>query len=126
MIKTVTVNIWGREFALPIEYDCYKGEVITKEQISAVENFISHNEYIEKAKINVELFCKEKVMADDENERKDNIFSYIMPDYLFIKRDDNYPRVAIMCKYRYDQEHGVAVVFSHDGKTTVGLQDIIL
>ena len=31
-----------------------------------------------------------------------------------------------MCKYRYDPEHGLAVVFSHEGKVSVGIQDIIL
>ena len=31
-----------------------------------------------------------------------------------------------MCKYRYDIEHGLAVVFATDGSVTVGLQDFIL
>ena len=31
-----------------------------------------------------------------------------------------------MCKYRYDEEHGLAVVFYSEGKVTVGDQDIIL
>ena len=31
-----------------------------------------------------------------------------------------------MCKYRYDEEHGLAVVFDSERKVTVGDQDIIL
>lgn len=126
MIKTLTINIWNREFTLPIEYDCYKGEKITKEQMLAVEEFASHEEWIEASKENVEAFCKEQVLEDDKNQKKDNIFSYIKPDYLLVKRDISNPRVAIMCKYRYDPEHGLAVVFSHDGEVIVGIQDIIL
>jgi len=34
--------------------------------------------------------------------------------------------VAIMCKYKYDIEHGIAIVFFSDGKIEVGTQDIIL
>ena len=60
------------------------------------------------------------------NIKKDNIFSYIKPDYLFVKRDDECPRVALMCKYRYEPENGLAIVYSSDGKAKVGIQDIIL
>ncbi len=122
----MTISIWGREFALPIEYDCYKGEKITQEQIMAVKNFASHKDWIEASKEDVEAFCKEQVLEDDENQNKENIFSYIKPEYFFIKRDEDNPRVAIMCNYRYDQEHGLAIVFSHEGEVTVGVQEVIL
>ena len=126
MIKTIKLTIWEREFELPIEYDCYKGEEITKEQFASAEGFASHQEWIDSSKKDVEEFCKEKVSEDEENLKKDNVFSYIKPEYLFIKRDENHPRVAIMCKYRYDPEHGVAIVFSDKGVISVGPQDIIL
>ena len=58
--------------------------------------------------------------------KKDNIFSYVKPDYLFVKNETKYHKVALMCKYRYDEEHGLTVVFDSEGKVTVGDQDIIL
>ena len=122
----MTLTIWDREFTLPIEFDCFKDEKITRKQRSAVKNFAKHKEWIEASKEVVEEFCKERVLEDDENQKKDNIFSYIKPDYLFVKRDKEKPRVAIMCKYRYEPEHGLAIVFYWDGKNTVGIQDIIL
>lgn len=125
MTKTLDLNIWDRDFSLEIEFDCYSGEIVTKEQKKAIKDFASHPEWIIKAKTVVENYCKEQVMEDEENSKKDSIFSYIKPDYVFVKRDDN-PRVAIMCKYRYDLEHGLAIVFTHDGQVIVGLQDIIL
>ena len=126
MIETLKLNIWDREFTLPIEYDCYRGEQITKEQEAAVKKFAEHKDWIEASKSKIEEFCKERVLEDEENLKKNNIFSYIKPDYLFIKRDAENPRVAMMCKYRYDPEHGLAIVFSADGKVIVGIQDIIL
>ena len=125
MIKKVKLCIWDRDFKLPIEYDCYSGEKVTKEQVEAVEKFSKNKEIIKMTKEVVEKYCLKSVNADNENQKKDNIFSYVKPDYLFVKRETN-PRVAIMCKYRYDQEHGLAVIVSCDGKITVGLQDIIL
>lgn len=126
MIESLEPTIWGRKFTLPVEYDCYEGEEVTKAQIQALKNFRSHTEWIEKSRSIVEKYCREQVMSDEENTKKDNIFSYIKPECLFVKRDKENPRIAMMCKYRYDLEHGLAVVFSSDGEVTVGMQDIIL
>ena len=125
MTKTLELTIWGREFTLPIEYDCYKGEKVTKEQMYALNNFSVHEDWIEASKVRIEEYCREQVL-DDDNQKKDNIFSYIKPDYILVKRENENPRVAMMCKYRYDPEHGLAVVYSVDGEVTVGIQDIIL
>ena len=124
--KTLTIKIWERDFTLPIEYDCYEGEDITEEQIEALKTFASHKNWIEASKGEVEAFCRDQVLEDEENQKKDNIFSYIKPDYIFVKRDEKNARVAIMCKYRYEPEHGLAIVFMADGEITVGIQDIIL
>lgn len=125
MINELNISIWERTFLLPVEYDCYDDEDATDAQKSAIKTLTMHPEWIVSAKSHVERFCREGVVADSENNKKDNIFSYIKPEYLFVKREDH-PRVAIMCKYRYDIEHGLAVVFAIDGSVTVGLQDFIL
>ena len=126
MTDTVKLNIWNREFFLSVIYDCYKGEKITNKQIDAFEFFLKHSEWIDSSKSKVEAYCSSSVLEDEENEKKDNIFSYVKPDCIFVKRDEKHPRVAIMCKYRYDPEHGLAIVFSKDGEVTVGSQDLIL
>ena len=125
MINELSISIWERTFLLPVEYDCYDDEVVTDTQKSEVKTLTIHPEWIVSAKTHVERFCREEVIADSENNKKDNIFSYIKPEYIFVKCEDH-PRVAIMCKYRYDIEHGLAVVFATDGSVTVGLQDFIL
>ena len=126
MSETLKLIVWDREFTLPIEYDCYKGEKVTKAQKAALKNFAGHKDWIDVSKPQVEGYCREQVLEDEENQKKDNIFSYIKPDYLYVKRDADNPRVAMMCKYRYDSEHGLAVIFSSDGTVTVGTQDVIL
>ena len=126
MIKEINLTIWGREFSLPIIYECYDCETITEEQQKAAESFAAHPERIDSVKHKVEDYCKEKVLDDSENENKDNIFSYVKPERLLVKHDQISPRTALMCKYRYDQEHGLAVVFNTDGSTVVGSQDIII
>lgn len=126
MIKTVDIIIWGRLFSLSIDYDCDENEEVLRKEIKALEKFMSHPEWVENAKENVEKFCGDSVVEDTDNSKKDNIFSYIKPDYIYVKCRENHPRIALMCKYRYDLEHGVAVVFTLDGNVSVGVQDIIL
>lgn len=126
MNNEVEIIVWGRKYMLPIMYDCYKGESVTLEQTNALAVFKSHSNWIETAKKRVEDYCKEQVAEDDDNQKKDNIFSYIKPESIFVTRDKTRPQIALMCKYRYDPEHGLAVVFSQDGRVTVGSQDIIL
>ena len=46
-----------------------------------------------------------------------------MPESIFVKRDG---RVAIMCRYKFDSEHGIAVVFKDNKFEQIGMQDIIL
>lgn len=126
MIKSLDIIIWGREFSLSIDYDCDEDEEVLRKQIKALEDFVSHPEWVENAKGYVERFCRNSVAEDTDNSKKDNIFSYIKPDYIYVKRSGIHPRIALMCKYRYDMEHGLAVVFTADGNISVGLQDIIL
>ena len=126
MINSVEIEIWDRSFSLNIEYDCYEGEEITPKQIEAVERLRKNLHWISDAKKDVIKYCKPEVDKDSENQKKDNIFSYVKPEALFVKRDDKKSRIALMCKYRYDPEHGLAVVFDANGNVTVGTQDIIL
>lgn len=126
MIKKVRIEVWERTFDLSVEFDCYPGEYVTKEQLDALEKFISNPQWLVYAKKEVEKHCKNQVLLDNANPKKDNVFSYIKPETIFIKRDKTKPRVALMCKYRYDPEHGLAVIFDSKGNVTVGMQDIIL
>lgn len=122
----MNVEIWGRKFSLNVEYDCYPGEEITSKQIEAVERLANNLSWLDEAKKDVVKYCKAEVNSDDKNQKKDNIFSYIKPEAFFVKRDDKKSRIALMCKYRYDLEHGLAIVFDAKGNITIGAQDIIL
>ena len=125
MIKHLDICIWGRDFSVPVDYNCYAGETLLPEQTEAIKTFLDCPLWLENAKNSVEQYCHEQVMRDTENSKKENIFSYIKPKGFFVKREKK-PRIALMCKYRYDIEHGLAVIFAADGSVTVGPQDIIL
>ena len=126
LIKQIEINIWGRDFNLPVKYRCYHNGEVSETQVDALKNLVSDRERIDYSKNYVVEYCEHDVLQDDENDKKDNIFSYIMPEYIFVDENDEGPNVAFMCKYRYDLEHGLAVVFSYDGDTFICIQDDIL
>lgn len=126
MLNSLEVTIWGKEFSLPIEYEFYEEDPVTEQQIEAVTLFTEHPEWLDNAKQSVEQYCKEQVLSDNMNDKKDNIFSYIKPVYFFVEQNEQEPSIALMLNYRYDPEHGLAVVFKIDGEIIVGSQDIIL
>ena len=116
-----TVRIWNKQFELELIYDCYEGEEVLDGQVKALDSFLSSNDSYEDFLLNVKEYCKEHdgiVISDDSK-----LFSFVIPRYLFVTRDS---KVSIMCDYRCDMEHGIAVVFK-DGKVDqIGIQDIVL
>lgn len=87
MINNLNIEIWGRNYDLRVEYDCYDNETVTDAQLRAVEGLSAHPELISVSKEQVEDFCREQVQQDFENNKKDNVFSYIKPEYLFVKHE---------------------------------------
>ncbi len=120
-------TIWGRELPIKITYDCFEGEEITEVQKETYEQFIGNMESIfAEAYEMFKNYCFEfyKEQMDDEFE---NIFRYIKPKELYIKRSSTGKKIAgLLCNFKFDLEHGL-VAYIEDGKVTkVDTQDIIL
>ena len=106
-------EIWGRSFNLSVLFDCYKGETVTKKQEEAFSRFVDKAGLIDNALPSVKRYC-----IEDENTRGisqiDNIFKYVMPKAIFVKRTKLMRVVALMCDYKYDREHGIALLFENE------------
>lgn len=122
-MNELTINIWQRQLSLPIEYDVYPGESITPLQKKAVEVFIREAD-INSAKMVIE-YCIHKD-GNHTGERIDNIFRYVMPRYIYVPNTTKERVVAIMCDYRFDEEHGLAIVYENEVLKEIGPQDTVL
>lgn len=125
-MNKISIQIFGREFNLPIEYEHYSNQEILLIQKEAAENLSNAELEIAKAKKYIEEYClahnKNNFLSNDI----DNIFKYVMPKYLLVKREMNSRVVAIMCNYKFDMEHGIAIVFKNEMFSKIVSQDIIL
>ena len=125
MNKKINLSIWDREFEMYISFQNYPGEEITDLQEKT-------EKMIPTADINASLdFVKKYIMkynADDVDEKGlANIFRCVIPKGILIPRRNDGKRVfAIMCNYKFDMEHGIAIVFENEKYKSIGPQDIIL
>lgn len=125
-MKNVKINIWGRDFNLPVEFDVYDNESITSIQTEAVKRFISNKDNINSSIYEVVDYCSKKNPREFKYDNKGNIFKYVIPKYLFIPQDKYTRTVAIMCNYKFDEDNGIAVVFKNEKFDSIGNQDSIL
>lgn len=123
-MNKIEIHIWGRDFELDISYQNFPGEEITHNQ-ELIRSSLSSIDVSESLN-NVEQYIMKYNGSEINGNSIDNIFRYVMPKSILITRDDNARIFAIMCNYKFDMEHGMAIVFENEKYKAVGSQDIIL
>lgn len=123
MTKSV-FKIWGRVFELNIVYECYPGEEVLDSQRTEFK-LLTSADIVDTALESVKAYVVRTAGSQVETPIE-NIFKYVMPKSVFIPHNKKSPCIAIICDYKFDIEHGIAVVFENGKYKEVGTQDIIL
>lgn len=128
LMSKVSLNIWGRPLDLDIEYDCYEGEEILDSQKKAYELFVNcSSELFETAYFEAVNYCYKTNRADIVEDKIDNIFKYVKPKAIYIKRGTfDERKVAIICAYKFNPDDGMAIVFRNEKFWEIGSENIIL
>ncbi len=116
------INIWGRSLDLNVDFDLYEGEEVLEEQKTRLEDFV------ENVNLSDVTFIKEYCAKHNGSEvnATDSVFDYLSPKTLFVPRSGNKKIVAVLCDYKFDEEHGIAVVYENGIFSEIGEQDIVL
>lgn len=117
--------IWNREFDLRVVFDSYDEEVLPIQE-QALEAFLKAENTIQESKKQLEKYILNDEYAEIEGNSIDNIFKYVIPTDLYIPRTPETRTVALLCDYRFDEEHGIAIVFENEQFKEIGEQDIVL
>lgn len=117
-------RIWGRDFNLEVIFDVYNDEEILDSQKKALEAFWEADPAISSSCEALKKYCIEKD-GDLIRDSIDNIFKYVIPVSLLVQRDEEKRSVALLCNYRFDEEHGLALFFENEELEHIGLQDDI-
>lgn len=124
MNNKLKIIIWDREFELSVIYQNFPGEEVTDDQDRTVKAILDID--FSMAKVAVEKYIKQFNSEELNGEEITNIFRYVMPKSLLIPREHGRRIFAVMCNYKFDMEHGLAIVYENEKCKSVGPQDIIL
>lgn len=120
------ISIWERWFELPLMYECYAGEEVLESQKEAHAMLEDNAKEVAESLEQVKQYVKETGTVQLVDNEIENIFKYVMPKSIFVPHSKKHRTVAIMCNYKFDMEHGIAVVFENGQFKKVGPQDIVL
>ena len=120
------INIWERKFELPLMYERYAGEEVLESQKEAFAMLEDNAKEVEGSLEQVKKCVKKTGAAQLAGDEIVNIFKYVMPKSIFVPHCKKRRTIAIMCNYKFDMEHGIAVVFKNGKYKEVGTQDAVL
>ena len=64
--------------------------------------------------------------SDRINGSIENIFKYVIPVSIYIERNKKKRVVSLLCNYRFDEEHGIAITYENEKLKNIGPQDDVL
>ena len=117
------LNIWNRDFELDITYEIFSNKPVTEKQ-KAIVGGLSGVDFSESLEGVIE-YIKKYNAWNLGGDQIDNIFKYVIPKRIFITQSED-EEFAIMCNYKFDMEHGLAIVYKLGKYKETGPQDIIL
>lgn len=120
------ITIWGRAFELPVMYECYKGETVLASQREAFVLLEDNAAEVAESLEAVKKYVRKTGTGQLADGAIENIFKYVMPKSVFVPHIKKHRIAAIMCNYKFDMEHGIAVVFENGKFKEIGAQDIVL
>ena len=124
-MNKLTTKIWGKEIPLRIIFEQYNEDPVLSNQIQGLDCFVEEIDKLSEASLNaLKNYCKSNDKSTGEN--IDNIFAYVKPYAIYVSRNEDVHEIALLCNFKLDPEHGVALVFRNEKFCKVGPEDIIL
>ena len=124
LMSKIKTQIWGRDFDLGVSFQNFPGEEITENQRETLLS-VTTVDY-SPAKEGVENYILRFFRSELGEDDLSNIFRFVMPKSILITREDEDRVFAVMCNFKLDMEHGIAIIFKNEQFKAAGPQDLIL
>ncbi len=122
-MTNIELKIWGRSLNLPVAYDWFEDEEeLLPSQKEVITILSSDNQVMDTVLPNVKKYILQFNSGKNE---VDNIFKYIIPQKIYVLRKEK-PSFAVLCDFKFDLEHGIAIVFENNSFSKIVPQDDIL
>lgn len=124
MINALTMNIWGKEFRLEVNFEAEDGEEILLNQIRAFRKF-SELKDLPDCLDELKKYCLRKSFRFIKGKEIEDILALVYPLKLYIVRSETRREVILLCQYRYDMENGIAIDFVDEELFKIGNRHMI-
>lgn len=118
-------SLWGRKLQLKVSFDCLEGEEITSSQEQALDSLFDHWSGAEASLDAVKEYCEKNSNGQVQAKDIDNVFKYVVPRSIFVMREPE-GCVALMCDFRFELEHGMAIVLRNGKLDKITDQDSVV
>lgn len=121
-MSKIKVNVWGRDFDLPVLYECREGQELLQHQKDAAKLFLESDALNDPTQVMKYVVTNN---SEDVAGRTDNIFRFVIPRQIYVMRKEETNCVALICNYKFDPEHGLAIIYENGNITHIGAEDIL-
>ena len=125
-MNKITMKIWGREFDLEVYIRKSQNSDIAFLQEKAYNKFMESQSVIDEAEKSLISYIEKNYRNDLTENKVENIFKYVIPKTLFLPRMVKERTVVLLCDFKFDIEHGLAVVFENEKFKEIVSQDEVL
>ena len=105
-------EIWGQQFNLEVIFDTFEGEEVSSKQEEALNKFVEMSSSLLSDSSSISKYLVET--SNGMVTEPVNVFEYVLPKSLFIKRSEDKRVVVLLCDYKLDLEHGIALVYEDE------------
>lgn len=124
MMSKYTLKIWGREFEVDINFETF-GREVDDIQIETINNIEKVNFGSQETIARIINYIVNDYSDIETDVDSINLFKYLIPKKIYVPKLGK--RIfAILFNYRFDEEHGFALVYENEALTDIGSEDIIL
>lgn len=105
-------EIWDQQFNLEVVFDTFEGEEVSSKQEEALNKFVEMSSSLLSDSSSISKYLVET--SNGMVSEPVNVFEYVLPKSLFIKRSEDKRVVVLLCDYKLDLEHGIALVYEDE------------
>ena len=123
--RKVDLVIWGKKFCLPFEYTDSVDSTNNTEVELSVKEFSDNSEDITDKSIPTVKEYVNKSAKMIGIAKVDELLECINPHMLLIGIDEGNINIALLCGFKYDPEHDIAIIYREQLLVEVGSQDLV-
>lgn len=125
-MSKIQMNIWGRDFNLEVYFKKYQGKESTEIQRESYDEFVRTDAANGHSLTKLTSFIEKEYGNKLKEKNVENIFKYVIPKTIYIPNNCKKRTVVLLCNFKFENEHGLALVYENEKLISIVLQDEIL